>query len=72
MARVDGNTTLSKNMHGETATRTNNDLNIRRDYFRLQILFNEILYILKPPVALYSKGDFEEYWITASSVVTSK
>ena len=57
-------------MHGETSVRTNNDLKIRRDYFRLQILFNEILYILKPPVALYSKGDFEEYIATMPNLHT--
>lgn len=70
MSRIDGNNTISKNMHGETAVRTNNDLKIRRDYFRLQILFNEILYILKPPVALYSQGDFEEYIATMPNLLT--
>ena len=61
MSRIDGNITFSKNLHVETGVIGNNVLKLKRDNFRLQILFNQILYIIKPPLVLYSDGDFDEY-----------
>jgi hypothetical protein len=69
MSRIDGNITFSKNLHGETGVIGNNDLKLKRDYFRLQILFNQILYIIKPPLVLYSDGDFDEYIATMPNLL---
>ena len=69
MSRIDGNGTRMKNLHGEIGAKSNSDLKLKRDYYRLQILFNQILYIIKPPLVLYSDGDFDEYIATMPNLL---
>ena len=75
--RVDGNTVLAKSLTGHSATAANNDVQIIKDYYRLQILFNQILFQLKPPMTLYSDADFDNFiysmpnLLTVSSAITN-
>ena len=67
---VDGNTSTVKNMHGETGTVSKNSLDLIHDYYRLQVLFNDILFQLKPPMQLYSGADFENFVVSMPNVLT--
>ena len=75
--RVDGNSIFAKSLTGHSATSTNSDVKIIKDYYRLQILFNQILFQLKPPMVLYSTSDFENFiysmpnLLTVSSAITN-
>ena len=70
MARVDGNNVFAKNLHGETGVSDNTDLEIVKDYYRLQILFNQILFQLKPPMTLYSNADFDDFVLSMPNIVS--
>ena len=67
---VDGNASTIKNMHGETGAVSKNNLDLINDYYRLQVLFNEILFQLKPPMLLYSTADFENFVVSMPNVLT--
>ena len=70
MARVDGNNVFSKNLHGETGVTDSTDLQLVKDYYRLQILFNQILFQLKPPMTLYSSADFDNFVLSMPNLLT--
>ena len=67
---VDGNTSFTKNIHGETGVTGSSNLDLIRDYYRLQILFNRIIFQLKPPMQLYSDGDFEDFIVSMPNILT--
>jgi len=75
--RVDGNMVLAKSLTGHNPTAANSDVELIKDYYRLQILFNQILFQLKPPMTLYSDADFENFiysmpnLLTVSSAITN-
>ena len=68
--RVDGNTSFSKNIHGETGSIDKSNLDAIRDYYRLQILYNQILFQLKPPMQLYSEADFDNFIVSMPNILT--
>lgn len=59
--RVDGNLSVSKNLHQESGVIDKANLDALYDYYRLQILFKQILFQLNPPMQLYSDGDFDNF-----------
>ena len=61
---VDGNSAVVRNIHSETGAVDKNNLDIIYDYYRLQILFNNIIFQLKPPMLLYSGADFENFLVS--------
>tara|TARA_B100001093_G_C26732837_1_gene973050 strand:+ start:146 stop:805 length:660 start_codon:yes stop_codon:yes gene_type:complete len=67
---IDGNTSFTKNIHGETGVAGSSNLDLIRDYHRLQILFNRIIFQLKPPMQLYSDGDFEDFIVSMPNILT--
>lgn len=67
---IDGNTSFTKNIHGETGVAGSSNLDLIRDYYRLQILFNRIIFQLKPPMQLYSDGDFEDFIVSMPNILT--
>ncbi len=67
---VDGNTAFSVNIHGETGSIDKSNLDAVRDYHRLQILYNQILFQLKPPMQLYVEADFENFIISMPNLLT--
>jgi hypothetical protein len=59
---VNGNLAQNKNFHGESLVLTSSiDTDLLKDYARMQILYTEILGQLRPPMLLYSSGDFDTF-----------
>ena len=67
--RVDGNTAYSRSLNGETGSNSRSNLDLIRDFYRLQILYNEILFQLKPPMILYSDGDFDDFMVSMPNIL---
>ena len=44
-----------------------NDFAIKQDYYRLQILYNRILFQLNPTMTLYNEGNFEDFMNSMST-----
>lgn len=44
-----------------------NDYSIKQDYYRLQILYNRILFQLNPTMTLYNEGNFEDFMNSMST-----
>lgn len=44
-----------------------NDFAIKQDFYRLQILYNRILFQLNPSMTLYNDGDFEDFMNSMST-----
>lgn len=63
--RVDGNTSFSLSLHQESGVIDKSNLDALYDYYRLQILFRQIIFKLNPPMQLYSDGDFDDF-VTSS------
>mgnify|MGYP001169491030 FL=1 len=66
---VDGNSAILRNIHSETGSVDKNNLDIIYDYYRLQILFNNIIFQLKPPMLLYSGADFENFLVSMPNII---
>ena len=66
---VDGNSAVVRNIHSETGAVDKNNLDIIYDYYRLQILFNNIIFQLKPPMLLYSGADFENFLVSMPNII---
>jgi hypothetical protein len=44
--------------------------NLRYDYFRLKILYERVLFQLRPPMTLYNEGEFEFFMSSMPNVLT--
>ena len=44
--------------------------NIKYDYFRLKILYERVLFQLRPPMTLYNEGEFEFFMSSMPNVLT--
>jgi hypothetical protein len=67
---VNGNSVQTKNFHGESLVLTSSiDTDLLKDYARMQILYNNILTQLKPPMLLYASGDFDDFISTISGEI---
>lgn len=66
---TDGNSTAFISVHGETGSVDKSNLNVIYDYYRLQILFNQIIFQLKPPMLLYSSADFENFLLSMPNLL---
>lgn len=61
MARVDGNVSTNRQIGAHLAVGSAQDNRYRRDYARLKILYDRILYQLRPPMIYYNEGEFEYF-----------
>lgn len=50
--------------------KTADDRQLRYDYFRLKILYDRVLYQLRPPMALYNEGEFEYFLSSMPNILT--
>lgn len=68
--RVDGNTFGNKQIGSYLSSTSNRDMQLRRDYFRLRILYDRVLYQLRPPMILYNEGEFEYFMNSMPNLLT--
>lgn len=59
--RVDGNVSINRQIGAYLGVGSGQDNRYRRDYARLKILYDRILYQLRPPMIYYNEGDFEYF-----------
>lgn len=59
--RVDGNVSTNRQIGAHLALGSGQDKRYRRDYARLKILYDRILYQLRPPMIYYNEGEFEYF-----------
>lgn len=66
--RIDGNLVMVKSVHNESKTNGGRvDLDIFRDFYRLQILYKEIIYFLNARLTLYNNAQFEDFILEFSN-----
>uniref|UniRef100_A0A6C0KXA0 Uncharacterized protein n=1 Tax=viral metagenome TaxID=1070528 RepID=A0A6C0KXA0_9ZZZZ len=71
VGRVSGNGSVTKQIGGlnlEVGRRENR--NLKYDYFRLRILYERVLFQLRPPMTLYNEGEFEFFMSSMPNVLT--
>ena len=71
VGRVSGNGSGTKQIGGlnlEVGRRENR--NLKYDYFRLRILYERVLFQLRPPMTLYNEGEFEYFMSSMPNVLT--
>lgn len=71
VSRSDGSAQTSRTMGGHIfgdGRRENTDL--KNDFFRLKILYERVLYQLRPPMTLYNEGEFEFFMNSMPNVLT--
>jgi hypothetical protein len=61
MAFVDGNVSTNRQIGAHLGVGSGQDNRYRRDYARLKILYDRILYQLRPPMIYYNEGEFEYF-----------
>lgn len=61
MPFVDGNVSTNRQIGSHLAVGPGKDNRYRRDYARLKILYDRILYQLRPPMIYYNEGEFEYF-----------
>ena len=61
MVFVDGNVTTNRQIGAHLGVGSGQDNRYRRDYARLKILYDRILYQLRPPMIYYNEGEFEYF-----------
>jgi len=59
--RVDGNVSINRQIGAYLGVGSGQDNRYRRDYARLKILYDRILYQLRPPMIYYNEGEFEYF-----------
>tara|TARA_Y100000389_G_C17314386_1_gene439675 strand:- start:194 stop:856 length:663 start_codon:yes stop_codon:yes gene_type:complete len=72
VGRSDGNGGLSKKTIGGyiNSEGRRENLGLRNDYFRLRILYERVLFQLRPPMTLYNEGEFEFFMSSMPNVLT--
>lgn len=66
--RVDGNGSVNKQIGAHIGT--NGDNRFRRDFVRLKILYDRVIYQLRSPMMLYTEGDFEYFLKSMPNAIT--
>ena len=61
MVFVDGNVSTNRQIGAHLGVGSGQDNRYRRDYARLKILYDRILYQLRPPMIYYNEGEFEYF-----------
>ena len=70
VGRSDGNVTSRRTMGGFIPGDSRRDTDLRNDYFRLKILYERVLFQLRPPMTLYNEGEFEFFMNSMPNVLT--
>lgn len=71
VGRLNGNTVGRSQIGGYILSENKRDnINLRNDYFRLKILYERVLFQLRPPMALYNEGEFEFFMSSMPNVLT--
>lgn len=71
VGRVSGNVTGTNQLGGLNATvGRRENRNLKYDFFRLKILYERVLFQLRPPMTLYNEGDFEFFMSSMPDVLT--
>jgi len=71
VGRVSGNVVGRSQLGGLNATTGRREnRNLKYDYFRLKILYERVLFQLKPPMTLYNEGEFEYFMSSMPNVLT--
>ena len=71
VGRTNGNGT-SSNQLGQFNAASNFILNrdLKHDYFRLKILYERVLFQLRPPMTLYNEGEFDYFMSSMPNILT--
>ena len=71
VSRINGNTVGRSQIGGYIISESNRDnVNLRNDYFRLRILYERVLFQLRPPMTLYNEGEFEFFMNSMPNILT--
>ena len=71
VSRINGNAVGRSQIGGYILSETGRDnVNLKNDYFRLKILYERVLFQLRPPMALYNEGEFESFMNSMPNVLT--
>ena len=74
VSRSDGNgrgtTSQQKTIGGFVPLVSIKDIKLKNDYFRLRILYERVLFQLRPPMNLYNEGEFEFFMNSMPNILT--
>ena len=70
VGRTNGNTAGASQLGQFNAGGRRENRNLRYDYFRLRILYERVLFQLRPPMTLYNEGEFEFFMNSMPNVLT--
>jgi len=71
VARRNGNTVGTNQIGGFLSTLgTSQNRDLKNDYFRLKILYERVLFQLRPPMTLYNEGEFDFFMSSMPNVLT--
>jgi len=70
VGRTNGNTSSINQLGGFNLTGKRENRNLKNDYFRLKILYERVLFQLRPPMTLYNEGEFEFFMSSMPDVLT--
>lgn len=71
VSRFNGNTVGRSQIGGYIFSEGKREnINLKNDYFRLKILYERVLFQLRPPMTLYNEGEFEFFMNSMPNVLT--
>lgn len=70
VGRSNGNISGVSQIGGFNAGGKRENRNLKYDYFRLKILYERVLFQLRPPMTLYNEGEFEFFMSSMPNVLT--